>query len=224
MVILFGILVGGALGLTGGGGSIFAVPLLVHGLHLPIHQAVGVSLAAVGLTACAGAVIGVRRKIVELRSGVIFAAGGIIAAPIGVWVGRQLPGAFLLMSFGVLMVVIAVATWHRAAKRPKEAQMLRADIVFGSEENFGPTCRVNPEGVLTLTAPCAGVLITAGLLTGLFAGLFGVGGGFVIVPALMFVTNLSIHRAVATSLFVIALVSASGFISLMVFAVAFWLR
>ena len=80
----------------------------------------------------------------------------------------------------------------------------------------GPSCRRDPSGRLHLTSRCFAVLVVAGLAAGVLSGLFGVGGGFVIVPALVLVTGMGIHRAVATSLLVIALVSASGVASYLV--------
>ncbi len=77
----------------------------------------------------------------------------------------------------------------------------------------GPTCRRDPEGNLRLTSRCASLLAVVGLCTGILSGLFGVGGGFVIVPALVFFSGMGIHRAVATSLLVISLISASGVVS-----------
>ena len=77
-------------------------------------------------------------------------------------------------------------------------------------DDRGPACRRDPSGRLQLTSRCFAVLAVAGLVTGVLAGLFGVGGGFVIVPALVLVTGMGIHRAVATSLLVIALIGTSG--------------
>jgi uncharacterized membrane protein YfcA len=74
----------------------------------------------------------------------------------------------------------------------------------------GPTCQRDAAGVLILNSRCAVLLLIVGVLTGVLSGIFGVGGGFVIVPALVLFSGMSIHRAVGTSLMVIALVSVSG--------------
>jgi len=208
--LLFGAAVGLSLGLTGGGGSIFAVPLLVYGLGVGPREAVGVSLAAVGATALVGSLRRMARGDVEVRLGLLFAAAGIVGAPFGSWLGGRLPEAALLTLFATLMVLVAARMWRQASRRPDEARVVRAALDPGPSERSGPACRRDPSGRLRLTSRCFAVLLLAGLATGVLSGLFGVGGGFVVVPALVLVASLDIHRAVATSLLVIALVGASG--------------
>ncbi len=208
--LIFGMVVGFSLGLTGGGGSIFAVPLLVYGLAVRTREAIGVSLAAVGATAMAGALRRLARGEVEVPTGLLFAAAGMLGAPVGAWMGGRVPEALLLVLFAVLMLVVAARMWVQASRRPDEARAVRASVDPIPAGERGPSCRRDPEGRLHLTSRCFAVLIVAGLVTGVLSGLFGVGGGFVIVPALVLVTGMGIHRAVATSLMVIALVGASG--------------
>ena len=198
--LLFGLIVGFSLGLTGGGGSLFAVPLLVYGLSMPMKDAVGVSLAAVGITALIGAVERLRKKQVELRTGLIFAFAGMAGAPVGAWIAGMMPEAALLILFALLMLIIAVRIWRKATPRETEAEA-------------GPTGRVcirDADGNMKMTSPCALMLVGVGLAAGVMSGMFGVGGGFVIVPALVLFAGMKIHRAVATSLLVIALIGASG--------------
>ena len=203
--LLFGVVVGLSLGLTGGGGAIFAVPLLVYGLGVPARQAVGISLAAVGATALVGFLRRWRVGQVEIGTGLLFAVAGMVGAPLGSWLTGQMPENLLLMLFAGLMVVVAVRMWRRT---PSAAS---AELVCSaSDEARGPTCRRDAAGALIITSPCALLLLVVGLFTGVLAGLFGVGGGFVIVPALVLFSSMSIHRAVGTSLLVISLVSVSG--------------
>jgi uncharacterized membrane protein YfcA len=208
--LLFGGVVGLSLGLTGGGGSIFAVPLLVYGLAVPPREAIGISLAAVGSTALLGCLRRLVRGEVEARTGLLFAVAGMIGAPVGSWLGGWVPEALLLTLFSGLMVLVAARMWLQAARRPEEARIVRAALDPLAAEERGPACRRDPSGRLHLTSRCFAVLVVAGWVAGVLSGLFGVGGGFVIVPALVLVTGMGIHRAVATSLLVIALVSASG--------------
>ncbi|HYW91436.1 MAG TPA: sulfite exporter TauE/SafE family protein [Gammaproteobacteria bacterium] len=196
--IVYGTIVGFSLGLTGGGGSIFAVPLLVYGLGVPGHEAVVISLASVGATSAIGAAERIRRHEAALVVGLLFALAGIFGAPVGARIGARLPDAVLLSGFAVLMVVVALWMWHRAG------QTGRPD---GAAENPAPAATIrehlrHPANLLRL----AGM----GLATGVLSGLFGVGGGFLIVPALMVTTGMSIHRAVATSLLAIAIIAASA--------------
>lgn len=213
--LVFGVVVGFSLGLTGGGGSIFAVPLLVYGLGTQAREAIGISLAAVGATSMVGGLRRLTRGEVEVRAGLLFAAAGMLGAPAGSWLGGLLPEGVLLTLFAVLMAAVALRMWIQADRRPEQTRAIRAGVATRAREQ-GPACRRDPGGRLRLTSRCFTVLAVAGLATGVLSGLFGVGGGFVIVPALVLVTGMGIHRAVATSLLVIALVSASGVASYLV--------
>jgi uncharacterized protein len=209
--IAFGGLVGFALGLTGGGGSIFAVPLLVYGLNTTPHQAVGISLASVGAIAAVGVVPRFWRHEIEVGVGLLFAAAGMIGAPLGAWLNSFIAPEILLTLFAGLMLVMAGLMWRQAAQEPKEPTV--GDVPLAKEKpnkNVAPVCERTPQGRLAITMRCRLVLAALGLGTGIMSGLFGVGGGFVIVPALVLFSGMEIHRAIATSLLVIALVSASG--------------
>lgn len=194
-VVLCGALVGISLGLTGGGGSIFAVPLLLYVLGLPLRAAVAVSLAVVGLTALYGAFL--QRGSVVWGAGALLGAGGIVGAPLGAWLGRALPDAITLWLFAGLMLFIGVQMWRSsgAAEVPLTAF----------------SCRRDPDGVLRFRLSCAGKLVAAGALAGVLSGVFGVGGGFLVVPALLVVTAMPMERALATSLVGIFLISAAAF-------------
>lgn len=213
LALIFGAAVGFSLGLTGGGGSIIAVPLLVYGLAVAPKQAVGISLAAVGATALAGAIQRLVRHEVEVPTGLLFAVAGMVGAPAGLWIGQRVPDAVLLVAFALLMFWIAARMWLKATRRPGEAAIVRAVIDQTQRTLLGPACRRDPSGRLTFTSRCAVVMVIIGVLSGVMAGLFGVGGGFVIVPALVLFSGMDIRRAVATSLLVIALISAAGLAS-----------
>lgn len=207
--LLLGLIVGFSLGLTGGGGSIFAVPLLVYGLAMPVHEAVGVSLVAVGATALGGAVVRLRRREVELKAALLFGIAGIVGAPLGAVLGAKLPAKFLLGGFALLMLLVAARMWLQAVRRPADARIVRAGDE-ALDATSGPACRINPAGGLTLTSRCTVVLALSGVFTGFLSGLFGVGGGFLIVPALVLIASLPMQRAVPTSLLIIALISTAG--------------
>ena len=209
--LLFGAGVGFSLGLTGGGGSIIAVPMLVFGLGIAPHQAVGISLAAVGATAATGVIQRLRQGLIEIRVGLIFAAAGMLGAPLGTRLGATLPEHLLLTSFAVLMALVGARMWLKAVREPELARVTRAGSLDPGDG--GPACRLDPSGRLQLTGRCTVVMSVVGVCTGVLSGLYGVGGGFIIVPALMFFTSLSIHQAVATSLLTITLISAAGVLS-----------
>lgn len=210
---LCGLLVGLALGLTGGGGSIFAVPLLIYGLGVAPGAAIAISLVAVALTAASGAVEGLIRGVVERRAALILAVAGMLTAPFGVYLGRLVADNIIVVAFAVLMCVVAVRMLIRARGMPDQARIVRSRIAAEAVADHGTVCRYSGDGRLRLNAPCSAALLLAGAIVGVLSGFFGVGGGFLIVPALMLITEMGIHRAVATSLLVITLVGLSGVLS-----------
>ncbi|MES1926182.1 sulfite exporter TauE/SafE family protein [Salinisphaera sp. T31B1] len=215
MAILFGIIVGLALGLTGGGGSIFAVPLLIYGLGVAPASAVAISLGAVAITAAFGAAEGLYRGVVELRAALIFAVAGMVAAPLGVYIGGRVSDTVVVLLFAGLMIVVAVRMGLKARRTPDESAVVRARFAEQATADPGTVCRYSGDGRLRLNAPCSAALAAVGLVVGVLSGFFGVGGGFLIVPALILITEMGIHRAVATSLLVITLIGLSGVASAM---------
>jgi hypothetical protein len=205
--LAFGAIVGFSLGLTGGGGAIFAVPLLVYGLNVDPRQAVGVSLITVAGTALVGFVQRARSGQVEFPTGLLFAVAGMLTAPLGVWLSRLMPEALLLVGFGGLMLIIAGRMWMQAMRSEPAAVCVPVD------DYAGPVCRRDPQGELNLTSRCALLLAAVGLGTGVLTGLFGVGGGFIIVPALVTFSGMGMQRAIGTSLLVITLIGITGFAS-----------
>jgi uncharacterized protein len=202
-----GSLVGLALGLTGGGGSIFAVPLLIYVLGLPPDRAVPISLVAVALTALVGAVQSIRYRLAVWQPSIVFSVGGAIGAPLGLIVAQPIADRLIVAGFAVLALTVGALMWRAARSVPGQSSALRARRY---ELDGGPVCVLAPDGQLRFSAPCAGVLVVFGLGTGFLSGLFGIGGGFLIVPALVFVTRMGVHRAVATSLLIITVIGSSG--------------
>lgn len=204
-----GVLVGLSLGLTGGGGSNFAVPLLIFAIGLTPSQAVPVSLAAVAVIAAAGAVHAAKKQLVFWKPTIVFALGGMFGAPLGLKMASGLDGRVLILGFALLALMVGGSMWWRSLRYPLESSVVRS-LPESGMDNFGPVCRLAQDGQLRFSAPCSIALALAGLAAGVLAGFFGVGGGFIIVPALMFITRIGIHGAIATSLVVIALTGLTG--------------
>ncbi|MEY9214474.1 sulfite exporter TauE/SafE family protein [Thermobifida halotolerans] len=186
---LFGVVIGLLLGLLGGGGSILAVPALVYGVGLPLAAAVPASLVVVGASSATGLLTRARTGLVRWRVALVFGLAGLPSAFGGSAVGRLLPDRWLMLGFAALMVVVAV-------------RMLRPGPASDGVCRGG-TGEVNWRACLPRS-------VLAGALVGFLTGLFGVGGGFVIVPALSMGLGLTAAEAVATSLAIIVLNSASG--------------
>ena len=197
LTLLLGAIIGLVLALTGAGGGVLSIPLLVFGLHLPLQQAAPVGLLAVGLASALGAALGLRQGIVRYRAALLMGLAGMLTAPAGVLLAQHLPNRPLMGAFALVLIYSA---W-RMLKRPS----------LNDAQPDGVPCQVSMvDQRLTWTLPCARALAGTGLLSGLMSGLLGVGGGFVIIPALSRYTDLSARSIQRTSLAVIALVSLSG--------------
>jgi uncharacterized membrane protein YfcA len=165
------------------------------------RDAVVVSLAVVGLTALYGAVLQSRGKTVLWGAGCVLGLGGILFAPLGAKLGVLMPETMALLLFSGLMIFIGLRMW----KAKKEGA---TDVPLPAIR-----CEQDEEGLPKFTTKCAFKLLAAGAISGVLSGIFGVGGGFLLVPALLMVTGIAMHRALATSLVAIALISTSGLAS-----------
>lgn len=197
-----GILVGVLMGLTGAGGGILSVPLLVFFLGLPIAEAAPIALCAVALASSIGAILGLRNKILRYKAAGFMAIFGLVLSPVGLWIAPQIPNAPLQIIFSLILLYVAIRLLTQA----------RNEINGIPEENRkAPPCLINPAiGKLQWTLPCARALMFAGSLAGFLSGLLGVGGGFIIVPALKRYTDLPVKSIVATSLGVLAIITGGG--------------
>jgi len=185
--ILAALVSGGAigliLGLVGGGGSILAVPLLVYvvGIASP-HVAIGTAAVAVAANALASLVGHARGGRVKWPCASVFAVAGIVGAALGAALGKSVDGDKLLALFGLLMIGVGLSM---VRKRRKPA---------------APDVRLASNTAATLLPR----LIPTGMLVGLAAGFFGIGGGFLIVPGLIFATAMPLPYAIGTSLVVVS--------------------
>lgn len=185
LALALSLLVGVTLGLLGGGGSILTLPILVYVLDMDEKAAIAMSLIIVGLTSAFALISHARRGNVQWRVGLIFAAAGAAGAFLGGLVAAWIPGEWLVRGFLVMMVATGIA-------------MIRGRRASVTEA---------PKKALP-----AFKVVAEGLVVGLVTGLVGAGGGFLVVPALALLGGLPMPMAVGTSLLVIAIKSASGFL------------
>lgn len=181
--------VGLALGMLGGGGSILAVPVLVNVLAIPAGTAVPMALPVVGIAAAAGAITRWRRGQLRLSTVALFAACAMGASYVAARLGAGIADRPRLLLFGATMLIAAAAMWRRASQ---------------------------PSLATPTIARPAYQVVPVALVVGALTGVLGVGGGFLIVPALAGVLALPMPEATATSLAVIALNTAAagaGFLS-----------
>jgi hypothetical protein len=177
------LLVGLSLGLLGSGGSIITLPVLVYVAGIPVARAVTMSLVLVGTTAAFGAWLQGRHRGIDLRAAAVFAMTGVVGAYFGAKLTHLVSEQALLALFGALMVAVG-----------GRLVIERADAALGAGN-----CR-------------PGRCVAAGLVVGALTGFLGVGGGFLIVPALLLFAGTDMKRAVPTSLTAIAANAAGGVI------------
>ncbi len=184
VAVLSGLLVGGLLSVFGGGGSVLATPLLIYavGVRDP-HVAIGTSAAAVAVSAVIGLTAQARAGRVKWPCAVVFAAAGLVGSVTGAQVAKQMDGGVLLAWFALAMALVGAA------------------MLLPQRRPGDPGVHLTPAFVLKL-APL-------GLGTGLAAGFFGIGGGFLIVPGLMAATGMTLSNAAASSLLSVALFGAA---------------
>jgi uncharacterized protein len=183
--LLSGSLVGFALGLVGGGGSILAVPLMIYVVGVPsTHIAIGTSAVAVAANAAANLVSHARAGTVKWHCAAVFAAAGIVGAFAGSSVSKLVDGQKLLALFAILMLVIGgVMILRRASLGDASVRLSRENL---------------PK------------LLAAGAATGALSGFFGIGGGFLIVPGLMIASGMPVGNATASSLVAVAAFGATA--------------
>lgn len=200
--LALGIFVGLLMGLTGAGGGILSVPLLVFFLHLKVAEAAPIALTAIAISAGVGALLGLKSKLLRYKAAGFMAMIGLILSPVGLWLAQQIPNHPLLILFSCTLFFVSTRLYLEARKE-----------ILGIKPppKKPPPCLINPEhGKLTWNLPCARALLFSGGLAGFLSGLLGVGGGFIIVPALKRYTNLPVQSIVATSLGVLAIISSGS--------------
>ncbi|MTV35989.1 sulfite exporter TauE/SafE family protein [Duganella radicis] len=200
-----GLVVGVILALTGAGGGILAVPLLVFGIGMGVAQAGPIGLLAVGMAAALGAVLGLREGIVRYRAAMLIAASGMLLAPLGLWLAHRLDNRWLSVLFAMILLLVALRTFLQVTRPPA--------AVPANVHSAHPCKRDGATGRFIWTSSCARALALSGTVAGLLSGLLGVDGGFVMVPALQRYTDLAMRSVVTTSLAVIALVSVTGVVT-----------
>lgn len=198
-----GFLIGVTLGAVGGGGSILAVPMLVYAAGLPPKKATTASLVIVGATALMGLPAQLKAHRVKVVAGSVFALTGVVGSVLGTHVNRGIDPDVLLLAFSGLMVVAAVAMLRRERQAFRTVELVDGPAPGGSVLGApGAGVAVRTRGAAVATAA---KVAAAGTVVGFLTGLFGVGGGFVIVPALVLALGFTMPVAAATSLLVIAL-------------------
>lgn len=185
MVVYFlAALAGLSLGLLGGGGSILAVPIMVYTANISPKIAVAMSLAVVGITTLFGVYGHYKAKNINIKLALQFGAAAIPSTFLGSYISQLISGNTQLIIFSIVMILAAVFMFKGRTENEQESK----------NQNIAMT-------------------LISGSFVGVMTGLIGVGGGFLIVPSLMYFTGIKIKQAVGTSLLIISLNSLIGFLS-----------
>jgi uncharacterized membrane protein YfcA len=227
-----GILIGLSLGALGGGGSILTVPALVYAIGQSTGAATTESLVIVGITSTVAAVGHARARHVRWGAGTVFGLAGVASSYAGTALNRHVNPDALLLTFAALIVVSATSMLRRTPARTQPALHAEPAVAAATAAPTAPAARAAPptsrtsprtaqpagppgrSGSARRVGPNAAVkIITAGLVVGFLTGFFGVGGGFVIVPALVMALGYAMPVAVGTSLLVIAINSVAALLA-----------
>lgn len=206
IAVVAGLLIGLSLGALGGGGSILAVPVLIYGLGQSATQATTGSLVVVGVTSLIGAVTAYRTGKALIGRGVAFGVVAIGGAAAGATAAAAVPEPVLLAAFAALLMVVAALMIIR---RIRSSRTQRGIATSGPEaDRLEPIISVRPMFRCRCSKALA-VFLTASTV-GLLTGFLGVGGGFLVVPALVLIMDLPMAYAAGTSLVVITITSGSA--------------
>lgn len=190
VLVLEGLAIGILLGLTGAGGGILAVPALVASQGWTVAEAAPVGLLAVTFSSFVATIQGLFQKIVRYRAAIWIAIFAIPSAHFGVQLAAILPKFWMVLAFAVTMTIVASRIFLNKDQVQKQ-----------------PVCQINPKtGRFIWNKKSAFMLGSIGVLAGFLTGLLGVGGGFILVPALKKTTSLNIKSIVSTSLMIIFLI------------------
>ena len=193
LVSFLAIIIGVLLGLLGGGGSILTVPVLVYLADIPAKSAIITSLIVVGSTSIIATLYHSSKQRVCWKTGMIFGSAGMVGAFLGGRLTIYVPDALLLILLGLVMLLASFS------------------MIFGKKAATTDEDASNIESTSFCPAelPIIAILLD-GFFLGIITGLVGVGGGFLLVPALTHLATLPVHAAIGTSLFIISLQSAAA--------------
>jgi uncharacterized protein len=205
LALLAGALIGLSLGALGGGGSILAVPVLVYLLHQSAAQATTGSLVVVGATSLIGAIAAARSGHVLLGPGIGFGAVAIGGAALGATASTRVSDEVLLAAFAALMLIVGgLMLWRQVRHSRQDGSTAPRPLLDDPIVTFSPT--------FACDCPRALKLLLAATAVGLLTGFLGVGGGFLVVPALLFALSVPMHYVAGTSLVVITITSAAALV------------
>ncbi|MFC6154956.1 sulfite exporter TauE/SafE family protein [Nocardioides yefusunii] len=197
--VLFGALIGLSLGMLGAGGSILAIPVLTHVLGQSGTEAATGALVVVGVSSLMGVLTSLRHRTVMVARGLTFGAVALGGTTIGALASEHVSEDVLMLCFGVVMLLVGISMAVRA-RRPGA----------GAGESGFDTPVIGFRPTFHLEWPRALQIVLTATLVGFLTGFLGVGGGFLVVPALVMALGLPMRNAAATSMLVIVVTSSAA--------------
>lgn len=209
--LVLGLVMGVVIGGLGGGGGVLTVPALVYVLGQNARDATTSSVIIVGITAAVGAVTRIRGGGVDWRTGIALGAVGVPAAYLGTLLNRHVDQPVLLLAFAALTIVAATAMLLDARGAHRSADP--GDGPAGSPAGAGTALETRRHADRSRLLTLLVKIVLCGASVGFLTGFLGVGGGFLVVPALVIVLRMPIATAIGTSLLAIAINSISSIAS-----------
>ncbi len=193
---LLAVCIGISLGLIGGGGSILAAPVLIYVMSVPSKSAFAMTLVIVGVASVIGAIPHWQQGNVNLKTIALFSPASMLGAYLGAKLASQpfVSPTLQLVTFGVMMLIASVAMIRKGNNQSKDAE---------KKEEF--------HHLHSLLPPWLAIALE-GLVVGVITGFIGIGGGFLVIPALVLLGKTPMKEAVGTSLIILALKSVTGFV------------
>ncbi len=208
------VLIGLSLGMLGGGGSILTVPVFVYLLGYAAKPAIAMSLPVVGITSFAGALGHLRAGNLHLRTAIPFGAATMMGAYLGARLSVFVSGTAQLVLLSLIMMASAISMFRSSMKKGSTGTAGKGSFNGNGEGNASTDTSPSTD---TVSAPSSNapsslaIIVLVGFFVGMLTGTVGVGGGFLIVPALVLLARVSIHQAIGTSLLVISVTTAAGY-------------
>ena len=200
--LLIGLCSGAVTGLMGASGVLIVVPALTMALGLPVHVAIGTSLAVDVIASVVVTYTYYRNKNVDLRSGVWLALGAVIGAQVGSIIAVYIPEFELSGGFGVFLILSGVGLWRKDVRERLRLFTGASQIIETDQAAHTENIKVETEKIV--------LTLLIGFLIGIISGIFGAGGGVMFLLVLIFILKYHVHKAIGTSTLIMAITAASG--------------